>query len=231
MAMDPRQNRLHRVILMALAGSALIACAATPERTAETREPVDLSGDWVINEELSDRPSDVLSGVGKQAPAAVGILQSIGRSISVFGISVGQIAAMLPDNDNDEEATPEFPREITDPMGELRVVQASDTVEVDYDSLSTVVYRPGETVSDADRRYSARWRERTFVVERQPTDGLASVETFELAADGERLIWTVTFETPAGDEVEIKRVYDPRNEPVPPSSSNSARFAARAPQQ
>lgn len=128
--MDPRQNRLHRVILMALAGSALIACAATPDRTAETREPVDLSGDWVINEELSDRPSDVLSGVGKQASAAVGILQSIGRSISVFGISVGQIAAMLPDHDDDEEATPEFPREITDPMGELKVAQASDTVEV-----------------------------------------------------------------------------------------------------
>ncbi|MEE8542391.1 MAG: hypothetical protein V3S94_00870 [Gammaproteobacteria bacterium] len=231
MTMDPRQNQLHRVILMTLAGSALVACATTSERTAETQEIVDLSGDWVINEELSDRPSDVLSGVGKQSSAATEILQSIGRSISVFGISVGQIAAMLPDNDDDEEATPEFPREITDPMGELRVVQASDSVEVDYDSLSTVVYRPGETVSDADQHFSARWQEGSLVVERQPTEGLASVETFELAADGERLIWTVTVETPAGDDVEIKRVYDARDEPVPPGSSNSARFAAGTPQQ
>ena len=229
MAMDPRQNQLHRVILMTLAGSALVACSTTPERTADTPEIVDLSGDWVINEELSDRPSDVLSSAAKQSSAASGILRSLGRSISVFGISVGQVADMLPDND-DEDAAPEFPREITDPMGELRVVQASDTVEVDYDSLSTVVYRHGETESDADQRFSAQWQEGAFVVERQPTDGLASVETFELAADGERLIWTVTFETPAGDEVEIKRVYDPRDEPVPPSSSNSASFAARAPQ-
>ncbi|MEE8238074.1 MAG: hypothetical protein V3S67_07150 [Gammaproteobacteria bacterium] len=227
--MDPRQNQLHRIILMTLAGSALVACATTPERAADTQEIVDLSGDWVINEELSDRPSDVLSGLAKEPSAASGILQSIGRSISVFGISVGQIADMLPDND-DEEAAPEFPREITDPMGELSVVQASDTVEVDYDSLSTVVYRHGETVSDADQRVSAQWQEGTFVVERRPTDGLASVETFELAADGERLIWIVTIETPAGDQVVIKRVYDPRDEPVPPSAGSSASFAARTPQ-
>ncbi len=227
--MDPGKNRLHRIILMTLAGGALVACATTPERTAETQEIVDLSGDWVINEELSDRPSDVLSSVAEEPSAASGILQSIGRSISVFGISVGQIAAMLPDDD-EEEATPEFPREITDPMAELSVVQASNTVEVVYDSLSTVVYRHGETVGDADQRISAQWQEGTFVVERQPTDGFASVETFELAADGERLIWIVTIETPAGDQVVIKRVYDPRDEPVPPSSSNSASFVARTPQ-
>jgi len=62
---------------------------------------------------------------------------------------------------------------------------------------------------------SAQWQQGTFVVERQPQDGLALVETFELDADGERLIWIVTFETPAGDELEIKRVYDLHDKPVP----------------
>ena len=46
---------------------------------------------------------------------------------------------MIPDGE--EEATPEFPPEVTDPMAELIVVQASDTVEVNYDSTTTVVYQ------------------------------------------------------------------------------------------
>ena len=223
MAMNPRQTQLHGFILMTLAGSVLVACSTTPERTADAEKSVDLSGDWVINEELSDRPSDVLSSAAKDSSAALGVLQSIGRSISVFGISAGQVADLLPDNE-DEEQAPEFPPEVTDPMDELKVVQASDTVAVDYDSTSTIVYRYGETVSDAGQSLSGLWQEGTFVIERQPGDGLAFAETFELAADGKRLTWIVTFETPAGHELEITRVYELQDEPVPPSPSNSASF-------
>lgn len=229
MATNPRRYQRHRAILMTLAGSALVACSATPERTAVAVETVDLSGDWVINEELSDRPSDVLSSAASQPSVTTGILQSIGRSISVFGISVGQVADMIPDNDDREEA-PDYPREVTDPMAELKVVQASDAVEVDYDSTSTVIYRHDETGDEADERLSAQWQKGTFVVERQPQDGLAFVETFELDADGKRLIWIVTFETPAGDELEIKRVYDLQDKPVPPEVSYSASFVPLTPQ-
>lgn len=229
MATNPRRYQRHRAILMTLAGSALVACSATPERTAVAVETVDLSGDWVINEELSDRPSDVLSSAASQPSVTTGILQSIGRSISVFGISVGQVADMIPDNDDREEA-PDYPREVTDPMAELKVVQASDAVEVDYDSTSTVIYRHDETGDEADERLSAQWQKGTFVVERQPQDGLAFVETFELDADGKRLIWIVTFETPAGDELKIKRVYDLQDKPVPPEVSYSASFVPLTPQ-
>lgn len=218
MLTSPRRYQRHWAILITLAGSALVACSATPERTADAVETVDLSGDWVINEELSDRPSDVLSSAAGQPSVATGILKSIGRSISVFGISVGQVADMIPDNDDREEA-PDYPREVTDPMAELKVVQASGAVEVDYDSTSTVIYQHGEIGDEADERLSAQWQQGTFVVERQPQDGLALVETFELDADGERLIWIVTFETPAGDELEIKRVYDLQDKPVPPEVS------------
>ena len=218
MLTSPRRYQRHWAILITLAGSALVACSATPERTADAVETVDLSGDWVINEELSDRPSDVLSSAASQPSVTTGILKSIGRSISVFGISVGQVADMIPDNYDREEA-PDYPREVTDPMAELKVVQASGAVEVDYDSTSTVIYRHGETGDEADERLSAQWQQGTFVVERQPQDGLALVETFELDADGERLIWIVTFETPAGDELEIKRVYDLQDKPVPPEVS------------
>ena len=225
MAMNPRQTQRLRIILLTLAGSALVACSTTPERAADAEESVDLSGDWVINEELSDRPSDVLRSAATESSAALGVLQSIGRSISVFGISVGQVTDMIPDND-DEEQAPEFPPEVTDPMDELRVVQASDNVEVDYDSTATIVYRYDETVSDSDQHFSAQWQEGTLAIERQLEDGFVLAETFELAPDGKQLTWIVTFETPAGDELQITRVYELQDEPVPPSPSNSASFVA-----
>ncbi len=131
---------------------------------------------------------------------------------------------MIPDGE--EEAAPEFPAEVTDPMDELTVVQGSDTVEVDYDSTTTVVYQDGDAQSDADQIFFARWQEDAFLVERQPRDGLAFSETFELAADGEQLIWVVTFETPDGDELEITRVYDFKYTVAPPTLNNAASLAA-----
>jgi hypothetical protein len=111
-------------------------------------------------------------------------------------------------------------------MDELTVVQASDTVEVNDDSTSTVVYRDGETLSDTNQNFSAEWQEGDFFVERRPRDGLAFSETFELAADGEQLIWIVTFGTPDGDELEITRVYDFKDVVAPRTPANAASLAS-----
>jgi len=223
--MDIRQNRLQQVALIALAGGALVACTATPQKTAAIDEPVDLSGDWVLNQELSDRPSDVLSSVSDSSTSPLELVRRFGGIISVYGISAAEVASMIPDGE--EEAAPEFPAEVTDPMDELTVLQASDTVEVDYDSTTTVVYQDGEAQSDVDQIFFARWQEDAFLVERRPRDGLAFSETFELAADGEQLIWIVTFETPDGDGLEIMRVYDLKDVAVPPNSASFASTAAR----
>jgi len=217
MAMDFRQNRLQQVVLTALA-----ACSTAPQLTAAIDEPVDLSGDWVLNQELSDRPSDVLSRVSGGSTSPLDLIRRFGGIISVYGISAAEVASMIPDGA--EEAATEFPAEITDPMDELIVVQASETVQVNYDSTSTVVYRDGETLSDTNQNFSAEWQEGAFFVERRPRGGLAFSETFELAADGEQLI--VTFETPGGDELEITRVYDFKDVVAPRTPANAASLAS-----
>ncbi len=230
--MDPRQNLLPRFFAMMLAGATLSACSTTAERDAETAAatttaaPVDLSGEWIINYPLSDDPSEVLGDGTSASESGFGLLKSIGYSIGVYGISVGDIADMLPRREREE---PVIPHEITDAMDELSVVQDEATIEITYDQVSTVVYRNGETPSDADSYESAIWQEGAFVVRREPTDGLAIGETFLLAPDGKQLIWIVTFELPNGDDLEITRIYDRRIEP-PPSPANSAGFvAARGP--
>ena len=227
--MDPGQNLLPRIFVLTLAGATLSACSTTAERADETATvatttvaPVDLSGEWIINYPLSDDPSEVLGNGTSAAENGFGLLKSIGYSIGVYGISVGDIADMLPRREQQE---PVIPREITDAMDELSVVQDDVTIEIIYDQISTVVYRNGEMPLETDSYASAIWQDGAFVVEREPTDGLAIGETFLLAPDGKQLIWIVNFELPNGDDLEITRIYDRRIEP-PPSPANSASFVA-----
>lgn len=227
--MDLRQNLLPRIFLLTLAGTTLGACSTTAERATETAAvatttvaPVDLSGEWIINYPLSDDPSEVLGNGTSAAESGFGLLKSIGYSIGVYGISVGDIADMLPRREREE---PVIPREITDAMDELSVAQDESTIEIVYDQVSTVVYRNGDLPSETDAYQSAIWEDGAFVVEREPTDGLPIGETFLLAPDGKQLIWVVNFELPNGDDLEITRIYDRRIEP-PPSPANSASFVA-----
>jgi len=224
--MDHWRDQIQRYALVILATSGLGACSTTQERIAAVDEPVDLTGEWVINDELSDTPSEVLGSGSAGTGAVTGLLKRFGFGVSVYGISVGDVASMLPDNSEVEQPV-KFPREVTDPMDVLRVVHDVDTLEVDYDVMGTLVYLNGEAVSNEDQQFFAHWNGSVFIVERQPTEGLSFSEKFELAEDGIQLIWTVTLETPAGDELIISRVYDPKVVPEALGASHAANFVAR----
>lgn len=224
MATDPKLSQLQRFILISMTAGFLAACATAPQQTTTVDEPVDLSGDWVINPSLSDRPSDVVQAATREKISKLGIVQRFGGIIRVWGISPADVASMIPQKE--QEPLPEFPPEITDPMDELRVLQTSETVEVDYDSTNSVIYQDGDFLSDEEQHYFAVWRADTFTVERQPREGLAFSETFELADQGKLLIWEVTFEIPDGDEYVITRVYEQQSEPLPEIPANAASFVA-----
>ncbi|HEY5624278.1 MAG TPA: hypothetical protein VIV14_11005 [Gammaproteobacteria bacterium] len=223
--MDPRQTLQSRFFSVVLASIMLAACSTTPDRAADTAgvatthvAPVDLSGEWIINYPLSDDPSEVLGDGTSPAESGFELAKNIGYSIGVYGISIGDIVDMLPRR---EEAQVVFPREITDAMDQLSVVQDQDAIEVDYDNISFVVYRNGEGPRETDSYESAVWRDGAFVVEREPREGLALSETFLLAPDGKQLIWIVSFAAPNGDRYEVTRVYDRHIAPPPPAKSAS----------
>jgi hypothetical protein len=220
------RDHMQRYSAVILAVSVLGACAAAPERTAAANESVDLTGEWVINDELSDTPSEILGSGTAGTGAMTGLLKRFGFGVSVYGISVGDVASMLPDNSEVEQPI-DFPREVTDPMDELRVVHDIDTLEVDYDATGTIVYLNGEAVSNEDQQFFAHWNGSEFMVERQPADGVSFSEKFELADDGKQLIWTVSLETPDGEELTISRVYDPKSTPETVGASHAANFVAR----
>ena len=224
--MDHWRDNIQRYPVVILAASFLGACAAAPERIATVDEPVDLTGEWVINDELSDSPSEILGNGTAGTGAVTGLLKQFGFGVRVYGISVGDVAAMLPDN-TEEEQPVDFPREVTDPMDELRVMHDVDTLEVDYDATGTIVYLNGEVVSNEDQQFFAHWNGSEFMVERQPADGISFSEKFELADDGRQLIWTVSLETPDGDALKISRVYDPKAIPETVGASHTANFVAR----
>jgi hypothetical protein len=225
MATDSRRHQLQRIILISTTAGFLAACATAPQPTTAVDEPIDLTGDWVINRDLSDRPSDVVNAATRETTSPLGLIQRFGGIISVYGISAGDVASMIPGGDEQQEI-PEFPPEITDPMTVLKVVQMPGTVEVDYDSTTTVLYQDGDFLSDEEQHYFAVWQEDAFAVERQPREGLAFSETFELVDDRNLLVWVVTFEMPDGDEFVITRVYEPRNATPSELPANAPGFVA-----
>lgn len=184
------------------------ACSTTPTQEAQEAVPevVDLTGEWILNEDLSDSPSDVLRSVSGESTIG-NIFRTVGGAIRVYGISVDDVVGMLPPGEEEEE--PEYHSHVTDSRYTLIVLQSPDSMEIEYDRGGTEIYQNGRTTEDEDERVFSDWEGTTYIVEREPDDGPAITEVFQLADDGRLLIWTITTEGPKGKEIAITRVYDP----------------------
>ncbi len=183
----------------------MVGCSTTPETAAALEpEPIDLSGEWVLNHELSDSPSDVLK-LSSNGNTAKSIFQTVGGAISVYGISARDVVGMLPAG---EEEPPEYHAHVTDSRLILSVLQFEDSVEVKYDQAGTEVYRNGETVREEEELIFSEWDGYAYIVERQPEAALPITEIFELDVNRVHLYWTIVVENAKGKEVTIKRVYD-----------------------
>ena len=90
--MEERHSRRSRLATLIVV-CALTSCATTPP--TETESNIDLTGEWILNETLSDTPSEVLRAVTRESDGP-GLLRQIGGSIRVFGISVDDVIGMLP---------------------------------------------------------------------------------------------------------------------------------------
>ena len=185
------------------------ACATSLEREPEAEaQPVDLSGEWILNEALSDSPREVL-GTDATQNAAAGAARQVGGSFGVFGVSVSDIINMLPRRGTDEP--PEYHSHVTDARNALVIEQDETWVEVTYDQAGIAYYPNGGTTYDQLDEIFSDWDGATYVVTRTPDDGPVLTESFELGPDGKQLIWSVTFETDNGKEIVITRIYDAAN--------------------
>ena len=200
-----QRTRSLSFLLMTLAMLFLIsACSTTPSTTAEP-EPIDLSGDWMLNHELSDSPSDVLK-VRSKENGFLNILQTIGGAFRIYGISARDVFGMLPRRKEDDPLA--YHSHVTDSRLILNVLQAEDSMQVKYDRAGTEVYWNGETTHEAEEMILSYWEEDAYVVARWPRNALPIMEIFELSEEGDRLHWTIVVENPKGKEVEITRIYD-----------------------
>ena len=205
-----QSGRWIRVTLPLIVTLPLGACTGSPQRAESDgagpeAQAVDLSGEWVLNEQLSDSPREVLSAETSGNGSSVAA-RRIGGSVGVFGVSVNEVIGMLPRRDRETDEL-NYHSHVTDARGTLKVEQSTNSVQVTYDQAGTAFYVNGKTTHDQLDEIFSDWNENTYVVTREPDDGPVLTEIFQLGPDGSQLIWTVTFET-NGKEIVITRVYD-----------------------
>lgn len=196
-------------ILGPLAAAVLLsACAVVPRLAASQPAVGSLTGHWTLDADASDDPGEKLESI-TEASRETRRQSRVSAGVSVFGIPLGDVTDLMPERDRGGESGQDPPRQVTDSIDELDIVQSDDAVRVDYDGLGTFLYRNAVEMSDADGSVHAQWRRGRYIVERQITNGPLVTEEFRLdSRDAERLYWVVTLKFESRRDISITRVFD-----------------------
>lgn len=201
-------------VLWLLPLALLLAAAAHGGETDEL--PVDLTGSWEVNEELSEDPQEKMRasfggrggglgggrrGGGFGEPGGRGGMGGPGG-----GRGRGQGAAGGQGGESGGWTSPGAER--------LEISQEEDSVTIRYnDDRERVLYTDGREVEEQTWRglvaVRSEWKKKgRLVVKRETHDGPETTETFTLTDDGEQMRVEVRVQTGRGPTFEFVRVYD-----------------------
>jgi len=186
-----RPHLRRRILLVSLAGATLLAAAMTVAYEAEPPQGVDLSGDWVLNVELSDDPASKDPRLRKrrwwqhdeaEAPRDTGIPQP--RQDGLYGPTTLRIRQR---------------------GGHIEMLSENETRRFDAGSQSTVSTSGGGL---ADSRVG--WDGKSFVVDRRVPRGPRLLETYRILTATDqlevKLRWSGRESPLAGTR--LRRIYD-----------------------
>lgn len=187
--------------------------AAGEEKPQAARTAVDLSGRWAYDREHSDDAREKLRSSregrrGGRPPGGMGRRGGGGRSGPPPG--GGRV------DDDQREAM----RAVLEPAEELAITQtgAEITIEEAY-GRTRRLHPDGKTYKTENGVADIRteWKDGKLVVETKRAGGSAT-ETWELVADGKRILLNVSLRGGFGPSVELKRIYDRAPEEYSPAS-------------
>lgn len=217
-----RRQRVADAAAIVTLAVLLAACASTQVSSAPS-QPVNLSGTWTLNEDLSEDPAAILSsaasssrsgarsgrrgggggpgagrggGGGRSGPPGGGRRGSGGAA---GGSRRGPVAEIIDD--------------VTPAEDTLTIEQSEDKLRMKYGERDSA-YHGFDTsrfvqLAGQDAERLSGWQDRDFIVETSNEDGLTVTERFAVSEDGQRLTQTVEIEAdriPA--PVSITRVFD-----------------------
>jgi hypothetical protein len=221
------------VLIWALAGCGLSRLDTVPSKE------VDLSGSWVLDRAASDDPKPILAKLrptrrapppedsmdddtGPPAGAQQGGGQRGGRSRR----GEQSQPMMVYRNGNDAFTHGAVIKALMADLARaesLTIEQSPERFSLDYGS-SVRTFTPGSvsvvSASWGVADQSSGWKGKQFVIHIKPQAGVASLEKYSLADDGKHLIEEL--ELGGGDfpSVQLKRVYDRTDKPLPRAVPN-----------
>ena len=189
----------------------VIVAFSTHGRAAKESRSVNMTGDWAINDELTDEARKSLPEPTEGSGLLTGLRKSININVGVPGTPV---AAPVPGLGNNSE-TDDIEGAPLHSYGRVAAIEIRDWPDlfgIDYGKKRGWMYTPDETrVETVDKRKittKSGWRGDRYIVRKSADDGSKMSEEFELINDGQQLKWTVVERRKGLPEITEVSIYD-----------------------
>ncbi|HEY3784655.1 MAG TPA: hypothetical protein VGL55_05195 [Steroidobacteraceae bacterium] len=219
--------QIARLCLYALALAALAACGVS-SLDPDSPHSVDLSGNWVLNHAASDDPQKLFDKLRPKATTHRDMSMTddglppydSGQQDGQSGGPRGRRQQPLYRNNGFITHT-QVMRALSADVAradKLSVRQTPSQMTLDYGNTART-FTPGtkSVVSAAwgVADQSSGFKGKEFVIQVKPQTGVRSVESFSLSPDGKHLIEQLHLGGGEYPSVELKRVYDHTDSPLP----------------
>jgi hypothetical protein len=207
----------HRFVILAVAVVASSVTAPETRAGADAAERPSLSGRWQLNAKESDDAREKMRerGGGRRGPGGGGMPRGPGggRPGGAGGGGRGGFGGRGggpgggPGGGDPRESL----GSVLEAASEITITQTETEIAVlEKDGRLRALHPDGRGYKDsAGAEIKTRWDGDRLVVETRRDRGPKVVETFTLGQDPRRLVLGLQLDTPSGDPVTIRRVYDP----------------------
>ena len=205
-----------RVIAAAILIFVIVAFSSHGHAAKESRS-VNMTGEWAINDELTDEERKLLPKPKEGSGFLAGLFKGSNIRVSVPGVPV---AVPVPGAGNDSE-TDDSKGARMHSYGRVAAIEVRDwpgQFGVDYGQKRGWMYTPDETTVETagNRKITTKsgWRGDRYIVRKSADDGSKMSEEFELINDGQQLKWTVVEHRKGHPEITDVAIYDRADQPA-----------------
>ena len=164
------------IVVVIVASGAYVHAATAPRS-------VNMTGEWAINDQLTDELRRSLPEPKQRSGFLSGIRKRTNITIGIPGTSVG---VPVPGTGNDTEADDSegAPLQSYGRVAAIEILQRPDLFGIDYGKKRVSLYKPDETTNEKVNRRkittTSGWRGDRYVIRKSADDGSKMSEEFEL---------------------------------------------------
>ena len=195
----------------------VIVAFSSHGRAAKESRSVNMTGEWAINDELTNEVHGSLPEPEKGSGFLTGIFKGSNISIGIPGIPVG-VPVPGTGNDSETDDSEVAPLHSYGRVAAIEIRDWPNLFGIDYGKKRGWMYTPDETTVETvgERKITTKsgWRGDRYIVRKSADDGSKMSEEFELINDGQQLKWTVVERRKGLPEITDVAIYDRVDQPA-----------------